>query len=251
MKVPRKWILLILIKKWLKPIIKPKRCLAKTTLLFTCLFLVAVVCHFLWRLFFISLCFCHRMRAADWLVPEPATVWPANHRADPPSPLGDGQRRTADRQRQHNTTCHHSWLVLLVFLFQPAESLIGWWEATSVWQSLDWWPSSCGVWLWLWRECDVVTQVSELVVVSVQEVVNSAAPFPVHRRWSSLYRSSAPAPFCLVFLIQSAFSLKAAMVGALPRNQLQIDQLVWTILPIFRGFFSFAKKSSNTKNPCG
>lgn len=67
-------------------------------------------------------------------------------------------------------------------------------------------------------------------MVSVQEVVDSAAPPPVHKRWSSSYQSSTPAPFCLVFLFQSAFSLKAAMVGALRRDQLQIDQLVWTIL---------------------
>lgn len=133
MKEPRKLTYL----HWLKSdsnqsIIKPKHCLAKTTLPWMSLFLVAVVFYFLLRHFFTSLYFFHRMRAADWLVPEPATFWPADHRADPPSPLGDRQRRTADRQRRHNATHHHSWLLLLVFLFQPAESLIGWWEATRV-----------------------------------------------------------------------------------------------------------------------
>lgn len=56
--------------------------------------------------------FGHRVPAADWLVSDPAAVWPADPGADSPPPLGDGQRRTAGGWRRHHAPRHQCRLVL-------------------------------------------------------------------------------------------------------------------------------------------
>ncbi|KAA8590402.1 hypothetical protein FQN60_014336 [Etheostoma spectabile] len=59
--------------------------------------------------------------AADWLVPEPAAVRPADPGADPPPPVGDGRRRAAGARRRHRAPRRHSGRPPL----QPARPLIG------------------------------------------------------------------------------------------------------------------------------